>query len=133
MVYSLETAQASARAGFRHNAEPLHCNKRIWSRVRLCNLQLGGRLPSPCNLQPPASTFNLQQHTKFLRWHFPALLFLWLATSSAFASAGSQRAYEEWHRLTSSNAPPPKVLAKDDQVRIYFTTEEKEIVFSAKL
>jgi hypothetical protein len=109
MVYPRETAQASARAG---------------SRLCASDLQPRGRLPSPFNLQPRAQC------------NLIALLFLWLATSSAFASAGSihtQRSYEEWHRLTSSNAPPPKVLARDDQVRIYFPNGKQEILFSAKL
>jgi hypothetical protein len=67
MVYPRETAQASACAGFRRNAGFLPRNKRICSRVRLSNLQPGGRLPSPCNLQP-------QKH-----FTFATLLFLFAA------------------------------------------------------
>jgi cardiolipin synthase len=76
------------------------------------------------------------------RWHLGIwrkggiLFFLWLGTAVAVASAGSvhsERTFAEWRRLTSTESPAPIVLVKDNQVRIYFRTNDEEVGFCAKL
>jgi cardiolipin synthase A/B len=43
-----------------------------------------------------------------------------------------QRALDEWRSLTSTNAPPPRVFVKGDQIRFYFQTPTSVEEFSAR-
>ena len=46
-------------------------------------------------------------------------------------SVPKQRALDEWRRLTSTNAPPPRAFVKGDQIRFYFQTPTGVEEFSA--
>src|SRR6266581_4553105 len=54
--------------------------------------------------------------------------------AAPICSAASRRqSAEEWRRLTTTNAPLPRVLVHDDEVRFYFPDEKRPLGFKAKL
>ncbi len=68
----------------------------------------------------------------------PALLALVLAgwalpRASVCHGASRRQSAEEWRRLTATNAPLPRVLVHNDEVRFYFPAEPRPIGFRAKL
>jgi cardiolipin synthase len=60
-------------------------------------------------------------------------LFLALAGIGSRAHAAKPRAVDEWERLTTSNAPPPRAFVHDDHIRIYFPGQPRAVGFTAKL
>jgi hypothetical protein len=50
----------------------------------------------------------------------------------AGAAVPKQRMLDEWRSLTASNAPPPRVFVKGNQVRFYFQTATNVEEFSAR-
>ena len=62
------------------------------------------------------------------------LLVCWspLLVSNSVTASRRQSA-EEWHRLTATNAPLPRVLVHDDEIRFFFPTDSHSVGFKAKL
>ena len=54
------------------------------------------------------------------------------ASRSARAATPKQQSLDEWRSLTASNAPPPRVFTKGNQVRFYFQTATNVVEFSAR-
>ena len=54
------------------------------------------------------------------------------ASRCAGAAAPKQQSLDEWRSLTASNAPPPRVFVKGDQIRFYFQTATNVEEFSAR-
>lgn len=61
------------------------------------------------------------------------LVGLLLLRAHSCAAASRRQSTEEWRLLTATNAPPPRVLVHDDEVRFYFPGEARPIGFKAKL
>jgi phosphatidylserine/phosphatidylglycerophosphate/cardiolipin synthase-like enzyme len=47
--------------------------------------------------------------------------------------ASKRQSAEEWLRLNATNAPPPRVVAKPDEIRFYFPRDPRQIGFTAEL
>ena len=62
-----------------------------------------------------------------------ALLMLLSDAASRCASAATprQQSLDEWRSLTTTNAPPPRVFTKGNQVRFFFQTPANVVEFSA--
>ena len=56
-----------------------------------------------------------------------------LASPSGCAAASREHSAQEWRRLTATNAPPPRVLVHDDEIRFYFPAEPRPLGFIARL
>jgi phosphatidylserine/phosphatidylglycerophosphate/cardiolipin synthase-like enzyme len=64
--------------------------------------------------------------------HFAVLHLLGVGIGVCHAATRHQ-SFEEWRRLTATNALPPLVLVHDDEIRFYFPDRSKTIGFKAKL
>ena len=62
-----------------------------------------------------------------------ALLMLLADAPSRCANAATprQQSLDEWRALTTTNAPPPRVFSKGNQIRFYFQTPTNVVEFSA--
>jgi cardiolipin synthase len=60
---------------------------------------------------------------------------LWLSFAATTVCHGASRrqSAQEWWRLTATNAPLPRVLVHDDEIRFYFPNDSRPIGFIAKL
>jgi cardiolipin synthase len=70
---------------------------------------------------------------------FPGQMLKWTLVCGCLAgvtvghAASRRQSAEEWRRLTATNAPPPRVLVHDDEIRFYFPRDSRPIGFVAKL
>src|SRR5437763_14694896 len=63
-----------------------------------------------------------------------AIAFAWfIGCCLRCQGAAPQQSANECHRLTTTNAPLPRVLIHDDEIRFYFPAEPHAIVFVAQL
>jgi len=62
-----------------------------------------------------------------------ALICWSLTGASVCPGASGRRSAEEWWRLTATNAPLPRVLVQNNEIRFYFRNDSRPIGFIAKL
>ena len=83
----------------------------------------------PCRLE--GARVRTRSVSALLAW---TLLVCWsLAAGSVCCGASRSQSAQQWRRLTATNAPPPYVVARANQIRFYFPAEARPLGFVADL